>query len=141
MVDRVLIPTDGSNQADAACELAAEKFPDATLVLLHILSPAETNYEPEDSPSSQSEWYDQVRDRAERFLEETSERAAERGNEVESIVETGGVADVIVEVAARDDIDRIVMGSHSREGPARILLGSVAETVIRRSPVPVTVAK
>jgi len=33
------------------------------------------------------------------------------------------------------------MGSHGREGVTRILLGSVAETVIRRSPVPVTVAR
>jgi nucleotide-binding universal stress UspA family protein len=34
-----------------------------------------------------------------------------------------------------------VMGSHGREGVSRILLGSVAETIVRRSPVPVTVAR
>jgi len=33
------------------------------------------------------------------------------------------------------------MGSHGREGVSRILLGSVAETVMRRSPVPVTVVR
>jgi nucleotide-binding universal stress UspA family protein len=46
-----------------------------------------------------------------------------------------------VDYAAEHDIDHIVVGSHGRTGASRILLGSVAETVARRSPVPVTIVR
>jgi len=48
---------------------------------------------------------------------------------------------VIVEYADDHDIDQIVMGSHGRSGMSRILLGSVAEIVVRRASVPVTVVR
>jgi nucleotide-binding universal stress UspA family protein len=38
-----------------------------------------------------------------------------------------------------EDVDALVVGSHGRDGVTRLLPGSVAETVVRRSPVPVTV--
>ncbi|MFW6265865.1 MAG: universal stress protein, partial [Halanaeroarchaeum sp.] len=39
------------------------------------------------------------------------------------------------------DVDHVVIGSHGRSGVGRILLGSVAERVVRRSPTPVTVVR
>jgi nucleotide-binding universal stress UspA family protein len=53
----------------------------------------------------------------------------------------GKPARAIVEYADDHDIDQIVMGSHGRSGVTRILLGSVAESVVRDSTVPVTVAR
>ncbi len=50
---------------------------------------------------------------------------------------SGAPADEILEYASQRDIDLIVMGTHGREGIARALLGSVAETVVRKASCPV----
>ena len=47
----------------------------------------------------------------------------------------------IVDYAEQEDVDAVAVGSHGREGFSRILLDSVAETVVRRSSVPVTVVR
>ncbi len=67
---------------------------------------------------------------------------AESGVEsVERVIEVGRPTKVIVEYADEHDINQIVMGSHGRSGMSRILLGSVAEIVVRRASVPVTVVR
>jgi nucleotide-binding universal stress UspA family protein len=142
MIDRVLVPVDGSQQAEQACELVFEEFPDATLVLLHVINPAEASYGAGASmPSFSEEWYKAEKERAELSFAEIEQQAVEHGVDVEQAVEVGKPAQVIVDYAEEADIDHIVMGSHGREGVSRILLGSVAETVMRRSPVPVTVVR
>lgn len=55
----------------------------------------------------------------------------------ESVLAKGPAALAILEAAARQNADLIVMGTHGRHGVSRILLGSVAEKVVRSSPVPV----
>lgn len=56
----------------------------------------------------------------------------------DSYVELGGdPADKITEYVEQEDIDLIVMGTHGREGIRRILIGSVAEEVVRNSKPPV----
>ncbi len=60
---------------------------------------------------------------------------------IETEVETGKPARKIFEFVSENDVDQIVMGSHGRSGVSRLLLGSVAESVIRRSPVPVIVVR
>jgi nucleotide-binding universal stress UspA family protein len=49
----------------------------------------------------------------------------------------GGPADVIVDLARSGRYDLVVMGTHGRRGVARMILGSVAETVVRRASCPV----
>ena len=53
----------------------------------------------------------------------------------------GRPARTIVDYAEQEDVDAVVIGSHGGEAVGRVLLGSVAETVVRRSPVPVTVVR
>ena len=53
----------------------------------------------------------------------------------------GDPAEEIVEFAKTKDVDLIVMGSHGLTGIVRVLMGSVAEKVVRRSPVPVLTLK
>jgi len=142
MVKRVLVPVDGSEQAEQACNLVFEEFPDATLVLLHVVNPAEASYGAQASiPSFSEEWYQEEKARAEETFADIEADARECGVDVEGVVEVGKPSHVIVDYAEDNDIDHIVMGSHGREGVSRILLGSVAETVMRRSPVPVTVVR
>ena len=144
MGKRILVPVDGSEQAHQACEFVVSEFPDAEMVLLHVVNPAEAGYSAQASiPSFSEEWYEQQRDQAEALFAEIRDDVAERdvGVEVSSDIEVGKPVSVIVEYAENEEVDQIVMGSHGRSGVSRVLLGSVAETVVRRSPVPVTVVR
>ncbi|MFC6974152.1 universal stress protein [Halomicroarcula sp. GCM10025709] len=143
MGKRILVPVDGSDGAAHACEFAAEEFPDATLVLLHVINPAEAGYSAQASvPSFSEQWYEQQESSAEELfdrLDETIRTAG--GGDTEHALEVGRPTKTIVDYADDHDIDHIVMGSHGRSGVSRILLGSVAEIVVRRATVPVTVVR
>ncbi len=58
-------------------------------------------------------------------------------SDVETIVKRGEVAEEIVKTAEEKNIDLIIMGTHGRKGLEKILLGSVAQQVIKRAPCPV----
>ncbi len=74
---------------------------------------------------------------AKRALEREIARVAGPGTHVEGAVRCGGAADQIIEVVKELGADLVVMGTHGRKGVSRMLLGSVAERVVRTSPVPV----
>ncbi|MFP4187941.1 MAG: universal stress protein [Halobacteriales archaeon] len=78
---------------------------------------------------------------ADEYLGEFADEADERGFENEKAHVLGDPAREIVAYAEENNVDRVVMGSHGRDGATRVLLGSVAETVVRRSPTPVTVVR
>jgi len=138
----ILVPVDGSEQAFDAATFAVEEYPGADLVLLHVINPTEAGYSAQASiPSFSEEWYDRAKERAEELFEEVRTEATEAGVAVETDTVVGKPARAIVEYADEHDIDQIVMGSHGRSGVTRILLGSVAESVVRESQVPVTVAR
>ncbi|WP_435346173.1 universal stress protein [Haloarchaeobius sp. HRN-SO-5] len=142
MPRHVLVAYDESPQAKKALDLAIREFGDAKLSVLHIIDPAEAGSGRRFSlPTFPQEWYENAREDANRQLAEASDLATEAGLEVETAVVVGRTARSIVEYAEENDCDHIVTGSHGRSGVSRILLGSVAETVIRRSPVPVTVVR
>jgi nucleotide-binding universal stress UspA family protein len=144
MGKRILVPVDGSEQAHEACEFVIREFPGAEMVLLHVVNPAEAGYSAQASiPSFSEEWYDQQREQAEALFEEVTGEveAADVDVDVATDIEVGKPVAAIVDHAEEHDIDQIVMGSHGRSGVSRVLLGSVAETVVRRSPVPVTVVR
>jgi nucleotide-binding universal stress UspA family protein len=63
------------------------------------------------------------------------------GIEHEFVVTTGDTASKIVEIAQRLQADLIIMGTHGRRGLPRVLLGSVAERVLREAPCPVLVTR
>ncbi|TKR27627.1 universal stress protein [Natronomonas salsuginis] len=140
---RILVPYDGSEQADAALEYAVTQHPGDDLVLLHVLDFVEAGYSaaPEAALAGYwEEWYEQAESSAEELLENAA-AAIETEADVETEVVVGPPANAIVEYIETEDIDAVVIGSHGRDGFSRILLGSVAETVVRRSPVPVTVVR
>ncbi|PSQ28285.1 universal stress protein UspA [Halobacteriales archaeon QS_9_67_15] len=142
MGKRILTPVDGSEQAHRAFEFVAEEFGDATVVLLHVVNPAEAGYSAQATiPAFSEEWYENEKAAAEELFDEIKGLAADTDLSVEREIEVGKPIRAIVEYAEDSDVDQIVMGSHGRSGVTRILLGSVAEAVVRRSPVPVTVVR
>lgn len=78
---------------------------------------------------------------AEEVLEEARRLGEDHGAEVDTARGQGRPERLIVSHAEKHDHDLIVIGSHGRDGLARVLLGSVAEKVVRRSPVPVLVVR
>ena len=138
----VLVAYDDSTQADRALAFALESFPDGHVTLLTVIDPADAGSRRRLAlPPLGDEWLARAREDAEAHLADATERARDAGVDADTVIEVGRPANTIVGYAENHDVDQIVMGSHGRSGVTRILLGSVAETVIRRSPVPVTVAR
>ena len=142
MAKRVLIPVDDSERREQAVELTFDLLPGGTVVLLHVINPAEVGFSSEEVlPSFSEGWYEEERTRAEEAFDEIEELAAGHDVSVERHIELGRPAGTILDAVTELDVDHIVMGSRGRRGVSRILLGSVAEAVVRRSDVPVTVAR
>lgn len=140
MVSHILVPLDDSPQAMEAVEYALSEHEGTEITLLNVIDPIEVGHRFEALlPSSAEGWYEDRREAAEELFETVRDEADEF--DISTAVEVGRPSRVIVEYAADNDVDAIVMGSHGRSGVTRILLGSVAESVVRRSPIPVTVVR
>ncbi|ADB61158.1 UspA domain protein [Haloterrigena turkmenica DSM 5511] len=143
-MSRILVPFDDSERAREALEYAVNLFPDGEFVALTVV---DTSSVPA-IPNTASGDEDEVSETVERVFGDVEERlavperiAAERGVPIETQTRLGAPTQEIVEFAETEAVDHIVMGSHGRSGVKRFLLGSVAEVVVRHSPVPVTVVR
>ncbi|EMA37233.1 universal stress protein [Halobiforma nitratireducens] len=139
----VLVPIDDSKPARKAVAHATESYPDAGIHLLHVINPNTSMYG-DGAVYAYESLIDARREAADGLFEEATEIAADAGYDTDSLsTETivGQPAREIVSVAKGGGYDLIVVGSHGREGASRVLLGSVAENVVRRAPVPVTVVR
>lgn len=137
LYDRILVPTDGSDATERAIveavELAAAH--DGTIHALYVVNTASFASIPtESSVEGVSEMLEREGDAA---LDAVERAANERGVPVERVQLDGSPAREIVRYAERSDCDLVVMGTHGRGGIDRLLLGSVAERVVRSSTVPV----
>lgn len=156
MATRVLVPTEGSPLSMKAVEVALTDYPDADVIVLHVMDPIGSGLSIIDvmrptfddgappgsvTPEYWEEWHDQAEERAEEVFNSAREVAAEYDRSVETVLKFGEPDDVIIEYVDDHDIDRVIMGSHCRTGAERFLLGSVAETVVRRASVPVMIVR
>jgi len=136
MYGDVLLPTDGSAGMDRVIEEAvglAERH-DATLHALYVVNTASLSNLPLEA--SMDAVSDSLREEGRTALAEV-ERLVDDRVPLESATVEGSPAREIVGYATETGVDLIVMGTHGRSGVDRLLLGSVAERVVRRSPVPV----
>lgn len=133
---------DLSDQAEQALDYARTEYPEADITVLHVINPVAVGYSADYMGTDYWEdWYDDAQTRAEDLFERIKRESSEHAGTLTTETATGQPAREIVEYAQSNPIDHIIMGSHGRSGVSRILLGSVAETVVRRSPVPVTVTR
>ncbi|WP_336025260.1 universal stress protein [Halobellus salinisoli] len=140
MPSHVLVPVDGSPQSVQALRFVATEWEDVHVTLLHVINPVKRGYRASVLPSGSEDWYQEAKADAEEILEE-ARTAFGRDDGVTTKTEVGRPAATIVEVAQEPEIDHVVVGSHGRRGVSRLILGSVAEHVARRSPVPVTIVR
>ena len=138
MSSAILVPFDGSPQSEAALSFAAEEWPTASVTLLYVIDPVALGLGRGGLPSDSEAWYERARETARSELATASELV---DRACDTRIEVGSPSRVVVAVADEGPYDHVVLGSHGREGVSRVLLGSVAEAVVRRSPIPVTVVR
>lgn len=139
MFKRILLPTDGSQGASEALNCAtaiARKF-DSELEVVFVTEP----HPMLTAPYSESILMDALqatREEGENVLAQATETARQSGiDQVKSAMLEGHPAEEIVRYAREHQMDIIVMGTHGRRGINRMLLGSIAEEVVRTASMPV----
>jgi nucleotide-binding universal stress UspA family protein len=140
MSRHVLVAIDGSPGSKRALRNAFERFPDDEITALYALDPF-GHYRDRRFPDSLGDWNRELSDYAEGLFEDARSVAAEHGVDLRTETVTGDPTRVIAEYAAENEVDEVVVGAHAATGVVSVLLGSVAEAVVRRSSVPVTVVR
>jgi nucleotide-binding universal stress UspA family protein len=131
----ILHPTDFSDPSKAAFEVACSIARDtgADLLVVHVIPPP-VSYD--DLAESRREGHrDRLRDELHAVKPVDSNLAVAR------LLLDGDAATVIAETAAAQGVDLIVLGTHGRTGVGRLLMGSVAEHVLRKARCPVLTVK
>jgi nucleotide-binding universal stress UspA family protein len=134
---KILVPLDGSRLAEAALTEAIQlSGAGARLLLLRAVeAPRVPIADPTDAQVK-------VVRAAEAYLAAIADRAREAGvTEVDTSVWYGAPGEAIVDTARVRDIDLIVMCTHGRSGIGRLVLGSVAETVLRGTRTPILLVR
>lgn len=139
-VRNILAPTDFSDHArpavQAACELA--RHFGAALHLFHVL-PDVVPVGPDPTLMSvvPPEYYSETESKALETLAGAIDPAWDQPPRVERGVSWGDPISGILEYAGGHSIDLIVISTHGRTGLSHVLLGSVAERIVREAPCPV----
>lgn len=125
---RILLATDGSRFADAAA-VSAAKIAALDRLPVTVISVVRENFSP-DRAAQASE-----------AAERVAAHLARHGIEVDKTVQRGSPGPRIIATAAERDSDLIVMGTHGRTGWERVLVGSVTESVMNDTKLPVLAVK
>jgi universal stress protein A len=139
-IKRILAPTDFSPHAEVALRFAcslAERL-DSTLHLLHVLPEVvPVGPDPMLAPSLPPEYYTETEAQSLDALSKAIDPAWGHAPAIEVAVRWGGAVEGIVGYAGDLSIDLIVISTHGRTGLKHVLLGSVAERIVREAPCPV----
>ncbi len=129
-MNKILFPTDGSDIAECALEVAVDlaKAKNCEVVVLHVIDDKERL-----GPSA----HETLKKIAEGFVENAKKKIAESGVKTTTKIVEGKPHEEILKVANEGDVELIVMGTHGATGLPRALLGSVADRVVRTSTRPV----
>ncbi len=117
----------------------------AQVILLHVISDYVYYSSPDYSPiigydsfsnlgAMQTGTLDELKKAAQNYLNTTKQHLGDES--IQLVVKDGDFGEVILETATELNVDIIVMGTHGRRGLDKILMGSVAEKVLRHSSIP-----
>ncbi len=142
-IKTVLLPTDGSECSGKALgyALSFAKQYDARVVAVHVI---DQRWEEQARLALAEVGQDMAqriregrKEEGQRILRDVADAAERSGVSVESVIVTGIPFEEIVRLAKELPADLIIMGTHGRTGMSHLLLGSVAERVVRSAPCPV----
>jgi nucleotide-binding universal stress UspA family protein len=136
--NHVLIPLDGSHLAEHIIEHARVlgSFTHAHYTVLQVIEPIMT-YSSLAGGVYDERILQQMQTTGQTYLDGVAERLRASGSEVATEVVLGTPASAIIEYAEQHGVDLIAMGTHGRSGVSRLLLGSVADKVVRAACMPV----
>jgi universal stress protein A len=138
----VLVPTDFSVSAEQALDYAIRlaKTLNARLMLLHVIQPVPMAGV-DMGVALPATYLQEVEEAVQGSMEDALARVTAAGLTGERVVLYGVPFQEIVETAKARQVDLIVMGTHGRTGLMHVLLGSVAERVVRLAPCSVLVVR
>jgi nucleotide-binding universal stress UspA family protein len=139
MLSRILVPMDGSEMAERALEYALSNHPDADVTVLHVAGEPGPTWAAATTLALADDLEAAAEEKAESVFERANEIAAEHDASVETTVAIGSPARAILN--RTENYDAVVVGSHGGSLTDRLLVGNVAQSVFRQSPVPVTVVR
>jgi nucleotide-binding universal stress UspA family protein len=142
-IRQILYATDLSAASTAAWDEAQRlaRLSQAELVLLHVVPPFAFPPEGYFPASVYQEMVDAAHGEAHETLGRLLERQVDPWLKVRTRIEEGPAATRILDVAGEEKVDLIVMGTHGRSGLPRLVLGSVADRVVRQATCPVLTAR
>lgn len=138
---RILVATDFAESAERAltCGVQLARRHGAELLLLHVYMDLPAY--PEITAGQVEAIYEEQRRWIEDALERRARAARAEGLLARALLKTGPAASTIAETAAKEGADLIAVGTHGRSGLDRLIVGSVAERVVRLASCPVLVVK
>jgi nucleotide-binding universal stress UspA family protein len=140
---KVLFCTDFSENADHAFEYAygVAKRDGGLLYIFHVIpdNPHQGYVEGFLSAEDAEKIQRAIREDLDTNCRERYVSNLAEGVSFETVTKSGKEAEEILEFARKEQVDLIVMGTHGRTGMEHVFFGSVAEKVIRHSPIPVLV--
>lgn len=142
MFSRIVIALDGSDCANHALDVGLNlaKATGASVTFCSVVDPATfAGFAPPSTEMDQQLKLDE--DDAAKRIDGAKAKAAKLGLNATGEIVLGKPAREILDFAKRESADAIVLGTHGRTGVRRVLLGSVAEDVLRHSHVPVLVVR
>ena len=145
MYQRILVPVDGTSAKQAMLDEAihlTQFCHESSLRLVHVVDvSAVAEVEREwGGASSVANVADAVRKNAQDILDDAAQKVKAAGLDTEAVlieIQDGDLAAAVVEGAKKWDADLIVMGTHGHGGLYHLIMGSVAEGVVRQARVPV----
>jgi universal stress protein A len=136
----ILCPTDFSEESYRAAEYALRfaKQADGTLLLAHIIHvPSGELYQPDGHVLN----FDEAKRRSTDLLQELRTKRLQSYPKCELLVDIGDPHEVLLRIAQQRKVDLIVISTHGRSGLEHLLIGSVAEKIIRHAPCPLFVVR
>ena len=138
-IKKILVPIDFSDYSKSALRYAVSfaKLFNSEMVLIYVVEPI--IYPPDFSmgqiaiPSMNTEWDKTANEQ----LEKHSKSEIPGNIKVKTLVKTGKPFVEIIETAADENTDLIIIATHGHSGVEHILFGSTAEKVVRKAPCPV----
>lgn len=146
MYQHIMVPLDGSEVAECVlphAEAIATGCSVARVTLIRVVPPlklhggAESHISPEERQRLEADSVEVASD----YLEEQARGLGQKGISAGVEVLFGDVQERIVGYVGKNGVDLIIVATHGRSGVRRLLLGSVADRLVRSSPVPVLVVR
>jgi nucleotide-binding universal stress UspA family protein len=141
-INHILVPIDFSRDAEDAINMAISlaKELGARITLMHVIHDVYVGVG-EMAAALPASYYEEIEEDVKREVQTYLSKVVEAGLQGDSIVVHGVPFQSILDTIADQHIDLVIMGTHGRTGLKHVLLGSVAEKVIRMATCPVMVTR